>query len=59
MNLPDEVHVDHAGGLVSLQVRDKVARMAAWRARAVAAALNAHADEVDPPARAMASEPGS
>ncbi len=57
MSLPDEVHVGHADGLISLQIRDTTARMAAWRARAVADVLNAHADEVDP--RPVMTEPGA
>lgn len=59
MTLPDEVHVDTADGRVVLQVRGNAARVTPSEARDIAVALIGAAVEVDPPVRAMQSEPGS
>lgn len=57
--LPDEVHVDTADGRVVLQVRGGAVRLSAGDARVVREALGAAADEVDPAAPAVQTEPGA
>lgn len=59
MNLPDNVHVDVADGLVVLQVRAEVVLVTAREARLIAEELQRNANVIDPKVRPKQTEPGA